>query len=353
MIFALSVGVLGIRAPRGTNTEDFIMDDEGNPILVSGADRKRDFFTILVIGADEEGGNTDTIMIASFDIQNGSYSVMSIPRDTMANVTRRHKKINSAVPIGGVAQLKREVFDLVGFNVDRYIYMELDGFEDIIDAIGGVEIDVPIRMRYRDPFQNLVIDLEPGVQILDGEQALNFVRFRGYPDADLGRIRAQQQFMTAVIKQMTNPMNFFRIPSIIRAVLNSTETDLTNGELIWLASKLRGISLEEVSMYTMPGEPIEWDNLSYYVAHERALLELINEKFNPFTRPITRLNIINHRALPSSGQGTRSTTQATPTPLPNGDAPVETPVDTPVNTPEPTSVPVVDVVPLPPPEPAE
>ncbi|MDR1101951.1 MAG: LCP family protein [Clostridiales bacterium] len=321
-----------------TSSEEVILDEQGNAVIVTGENRKQNFFTVLLVGKDAIALNTDTIMVAAIDVTNKQYSLMSIPRDTMTKSMRSVKKINAAYASGGIEQLKKEVADLIGFKVDRHVIIKLDGFEKVIDIIGGVEIDVPQDMNYDDPAQNLHIHLKTGLQVLNGKNAVGFVRYRsGYLDADLGRIKAQQSFLTSVIKKMASPANFFKIVPIVTAVFDNIETDMTLGEMVWAATNMRDIQEEQVTMATIPGQSGPYDGLSYYFVNNTQTLELINEKWNPYTIPITALNL----STAKPGEGTVAPV-ATPVTTTQPSAPATTtnendtaiPSATPLNTPK-------------------
>ena len=158
-------------ALEGEEADMFIGDGLIAPLGFTDKDRKESFYTFLIIGLDE-GINTDVIMVASYDagVKNGN--VISIPRDSLVNVSRRNRKINAAFPAGtvyggglegGVAQLSREVKTIIGFVPDYYVCINLNAFIKIVDAVGGVEVDVPFHMRYRDPDQDLYIDIKQGI----------------------------------------------------------------------------------------------------------------------------------------------------------------------------------------------
>lgn len=264
-------------------------------------EREDGIYNVLVIGTDKVGLNTDTIMVMSLDSKNNRANVMSIPRDTMSNVKRSVKKINAAYAIGAkngkgnIDNLKEEVSYLMGFEVDNYAVVNLGAFEEIIDAIGGVTIDVQRDMDYDDPYQDLHIHLKKGEQTLNGEQAIGFVRFRkGYAEGDLGRVKAQQQFIEAVAKQLASPSTITKVPKLADIVLRNMDTDLTNGEILWFAKEAMEIDMStNLNMFVLPGHAQMVNRLSYYLPDEAEILTIVNEYFNPYATPITQLNIVN------------------------------------------------------------
>ena len=194
-------------------------------------DRKEEFYTFLLVGRDTGGGgNTDTLMVMAYDIPNQTLNVMSIPRDTMVNVPWDIKRINSVYNYApyydkdGIQFLKEEVSYLIGFQPDYTIVVEWEAVGELVDAIGGVYFDVPRRMYYNDLSQHFKIDLQPGYQLLDGNGAMGVLRWRhnsddsghilnsGYAMGDLGRIKTQQAFLTAMVDQLLQIKNVTRSP---------------------------------------------------------------------------------------------------------------------------------------------
>ena len=192
----------------------------------SGGERKsEDYYTVLILGRDTGGGgNTDTMLLASYDVTNQKATVMSIPRDTMVNVPWDVKKINGVYNYGGggdrgIQALYKEISQLVGFEPDFQVVVEWEAVGEIVDAMGGVWFDVPREMDYEDPYQDLSIHLDKGYQLLNGEQAMGVVRFRdganGYKTGDLGRIETQQAFLKAMVEQLLKIENVTKINRFI------------------------------------------------------------------------------------------------------------------------------------------
>ncbi len=264
-------------------------------------EREDGIYNVLVVGTDKVGLNTDTILVMSLDSVNNKANVMSIPRDTMSNVSRSVKKINAAYAVGAkkgkgnIDNLKKEVSYLLGFEVDNYVVVNLSAFEELIDAIGGVTIDVPRNMNYDDPYQDLHIHINKGVQTLNGAQAVGFVRYRsGYAEGDLGRVKAQQLFIEAVAKQLSSASTITKLPKLAEIVLRNTDTDLTNGEMLWFGKKALEVDMStDLQMFVLPGEARMVNRLSYYLPNEAEILEIVNQYFNPYSTAITSLNVVD------------------------------------------------------------
>jgi LCP family protein required for cell wall assembly len=274
-----------------------------------GERKSEDYYTILVMGRDTGGGgNTDTMMLASYDVTNQKLTVMNIPRDTMVNVSWDIKRINSVYNYygggdKGVKKVYQEISQLVGFEPDYQVIVEWDAVGKLVDAIGGVYFDVPRNMNYDDPYQDLSIHIDKGYQSLDGQQAMGVIRYRhdnnrkyGYPDGDLGRIKTQQAFLKAVIQQLLQVKNVGKISEFSKIFEENVETDLSVQNLFWFGKTaiLGGLTMDNVEFVTMPNKNAEvyspavsrqvgknnWQ--SYVVPKAKDLLDLVNNRLSPF-----------------------------------------------------------------------
>lgn len=244
---------------------------------------KDDTYNILLCGVDGKHENADTIVLASFNTKKQSLKLLSIPRDTMSNEERAIQKINGSYSVdhkGNIEQTIREVEMVTSLPIDRYAITTFDGFEEAIDAIGGVEMNVPSDLYYSDPYQDLEIDLKEGKQTLDGKHALQFVRYRvGYANGDLGRIGAQQLFFKALGQELLDASVITKVPALAKVVSKEMETDLTVSEMIWFFKQAQGMSMDNVEMFVLPGTAEYIDDISYYIPSESGIIELINKEF--------------------------------------------------------------------------
>jgi len=291
-------------AQDSTDDDNHYSDDNGllPPSLIRFEERKPMFYTFLIFGLTE-GLNANTIMVAAFDAESKTGYLVSIPRDTLVDVQRGSRKIVSAYPVGrlgggghdgGVERMRYEVATLIGFRPDFYVSIDYEAFYRLVDSVGGVEIDVPFRMYYHDPYQDLQIDLQPGLQILDGYNALRFARYRtGTPGisptiSDYQRIEHQQQVIAAVVSQLLTPASILRIPELVGIFNDHVYTDLAMGELMWFANEARALGgLDSLHLYTIPMLGTSGTPYWYELADEEGILELINRTINPFIRDIT------------------------------------------------------------------
>ena len=282
---------------------------------------------VLILGRDTGGGgNTDTMLLASYDVTNQKATVMSIPRDTMVNVSWDIKRINSVYNWygggeKGIQNLYKEISQLVGFEPDYQVIVEWEAVGQIVDAMGGVWFDVPRDMNYDDPYQDLSIHQEKGYRLLSGDDAMQVLRYRhdndmsyGYPDGDLGRIKTQQAFLSAMVEQLLQIKNITKINQFIEVFQNNVETDLTFQNILWFAQQaiLGGLSIDDVEFVTMPNRNVSlWsrtyhNHQSYVVPIADELLELVNTKLSPYTEVFT-LSDLDIMSVNSDGSVSSST----------------------------------------------
>lgn len=228
---------------------------------------------------DDGNGNSDTNILVAVDTAGGSIYGVSIPRDTKAVWNGKSHKINAAFGGGGIEKLADVIGDQLGIPVDYTVQVDLKGFVALVDAIGGVDFDVPIDMNYEDPYQDLYIHIPAGMQHLSGEEALKVVRFReGYASQDIARMETQQAFLKAVAQQTLQVSNLTKVDQFVKIFQQYVETDLTLGNLAWLGSKAISIGAENVAFSTLPGE---WKSPYIYLNKEETLT-LVNEHLNPY-----------------------------------------------------------------------
>lgn len=231
----------------------------------------KDKIIVMIMGVDErEGdvGRSDTLMIATLDPKKKKAALLSIPRDTRVKIKGYgFDKINAAYAYGGYELTQDTVEDLIGVHMEHHILINIKSFKKIIDAIGGVDINVEKRMYYEDVWDDdggLLIDLQPGLQHMDGDTAITYVRYRD-EEGDIGRIRRQQKFMQAVMDKVTSPAIIPRIPSIIKEVVGSVQTDLSVKQLIEFATSLKDAQKSGLQAEMLPGKPMYIDGVSYWI----------------------------------------------------------------------------------------
>lgn len=261
----------------------------------------RDVVSILVLGEDETFskdpntfGRSDTILIGAVDLKNKRIRGISIPRDTRVQIPGRkgYEKINAAYAHGGAMLTAQTVANLLGVPVDYYIKTNIAGLKDVVDILGGVEIDVEKDMRYTDRRGGLYINLKKGYRHLDGDKALQYVRFRHDRMGDLTRIERQQKFLRALGRRMSATENWAKLPQAVDDIMSRVETTMTAKDLVTLARLSKDIPPEEVEMVTLPGVPGNIGRLSYYLADTDMIGPTVAEmlRFQPPKPTVAVLN---------------------------------------------------------------
>ena len=216
----------------------------------------------------DDVGRSDTLMVASVDTAKEKAALLSIPRDTRVAIEGNgNDKINHAYAFGGHKLTQKSVEGLLGVKIDHYILIDTRAFERIIDAIGGIDINVRKRMHYEDPWDDdggLVIDFYPGEQHMDGKKAMEYVRYRD-GEGDIGRIGRQQTFMKAVLAKLISPDMLPRLPQVIEEVRTSMETDMSAMELLGFARVLKGVQAQGLEAKMVPGSPGFHEDISYWL----------------------------------------------------------------------------------------
>ena len=261
----------------------------------AGKTRKEGVYTFLLAGTDEDGLRTDTIMAASLNIIDNTMALVSIPRDIyVPTASRSVKKINGAYGGKYMDRLLDEVELVAGFRPDYWMLVNLDGFVALIDAIDGIEYDVPRDMKYSDPAQNLYIDLKKGHQHLNGDQAIQLARYRkGYVTQDLERVQVQRGIIVAVIKKMMTPAGLLKIPTLKDVIVDNVSTDLKWGEIAALALELNKVDMETGAVSgTIPATLGSINGGSYLFVNKKETAELINATVNPFEEGMTEADIL-------------------------------------------------------------
>ena len=233
--------------------------------------KARDKTTILIMGVDirkDDTGRSDTMMVATIDPKLDSASLLSVPRDTRVRIYGYgYDKINAAFAYGGEPLAERTIENFLGIDIDHYVVIDTSSFVKIIDAIGGIDIDVEKRMKYEDPWDDnggLHINLFPGLQHMDGKTAVTYVRYRD-SEGDIGRIKRQQKFMAACMEKVMSPTFIPRIPAVLREVLDAVDTDMTTRQLLELAGALKSAQENGLETDMVPGYPLYIEDISYWI----------------------------------------------------------------------------------------
>ena len=247
---------------------------------------------INFVAMGKSEGLTDTIILCAYDPKTQKASMLSIPRDTYTGVNKNYAtyndKINAKYSISPEKTVEA-VSELTGVEVTNYVVIDTKALKELVDTIGGVYFDVPIRMKYDDYSQKLHIDLQKGYQLLDGNKAEQVVRFRHNNDGstypfeygmeDLGRMRTQREFIMATIQQTVKPQNIFKINEFLEIVEENVETNMDFSVLKDYIPYAVNFSMDNLRTETLPGEPGYGNNVALFFADEDETEELVQEMF--------------------------------------------------------------------------
>lgn len=313
LLFILTVMVLFIGGFVGYSTYKNGWGVKGIIQTAMGQDEKKlanlEPFTVLIMGVSEDISVklTDTIIVASYNPKTQKATLLSIPRDTFVGANKN--KATSYDKINALYQTKTKesntspektlaaVNKITGLNITYYVVVSNNALVQLVDAIGGVEFDVPIDMNYDDSSQDLYIHLDKGYQKLNGEQAEWLVRFRhnnngtSYPSSygnnDLGRMRTQREFLKVVAKQIIQLKNITKLGTFIDIFKENVQTNITNWSLMKdYIPYMLDFDTENIQAEALPGNPSSFGpyNLSFFVHNEKQTKELVDQLFNEQNR---------------------------------------------------------------------
>jgi len=280
-----------------SGTENLMKDmpslvDQNSPFFEAFKDKNR--VNILMIGVND--GMTDTLMLGSYDLDTQHVDVISIPRDTYYPRedadSAAERKINSIYgnkKALGTAEAVSDV--LMGMPINYYVVVDYKVVKKVVTSMGGVPMDITFHMHYNDPYDDppLRIDIPEGYQVLDGDTAIEFLRFRkgsngypGYPEGDIGRVKAQQEFVKSAFRQALG----FSLPKVVKTVLDNVDSDLPLGMSAKLAANAVGLKSENMETYMIPGKSGMKDGLSYWFPDDNGIEDMLTKIYN--TQPDTK-----------------------------------------------------------------
>ena len=248
-------------------------------ILILGCDEiffERDSVTNKVVWK----GRSDTILVLNCNPIKNTVSILNIPRDTRISIPGYGvEKINFLNSVFGASFTKKCLEKLLRIDIDHYVILNVKGISRIINEVGGVVIDVPQRMAYTDKTAMLFIDLYPGRQLLNGEQAVGFVRFRHDSLGDIGRIQRQQAFIKALFRKLIDPITFTKLPEILAIYKDTISTDLRGRDIVKIANFVRDVPASKQNISILPGQFGYYGGISYWVPSQEEINIVVKKLF--------------------------------------------------------------------------
>ncbi|MGM8214666.1 LCP family protein [Bacillaceae bacterium W0354] len=236
---------------------------------------------VLILGEDSDKygiSRTDTIMIGQYDEDENRAKLVSIMRDTYVNIPGHgYNKINAAFAYGGPELLRQTIEENFGIDIHYYAIVNFQGFERIVDTIApdGIEIEVEKRMYYFDNLGDVTIDLQPGLQKLNGENLLDYARFRADSENDFGRVRRQQQVMSALKDEIVSFTSIWKIPRAIGTIVPYVDTNMSSSKILSIATDFLMDVPDEIETMRIPVDGSWWDST---YEHAGAVLEIDEQK---------------------------------------------------------------------------
>lgn len=271
---------------------DFSLDTIPDMVFLSGKKN------VVVMGCDvrkDDVGRSDTLFVVMLDKSKKNAALLSVPRDTRVKIKGHGwDKVNSAFAYGGHKLTQETVQDFLGIKLNNYVVVDFQGFKGLVDAVGGVDINVEKRMYYYDPYAGFEINLRPGKQHMDGKTAMQYVRYRD-EEGDIGRIRRQQKFIMALYQQIASKNIIAKMPGVSKQIMSMIKTDLSLKEMVELGNVMRDMMAKDgLKMSMVPGEPKYIDGISYWIPDipkmRQQMADMqgvkITEKFNENTKKL-------------------------------------------------------------------
>ncbi len=277
----LALGVIFI--VKGAFSDGDETDDRSSTEALSGRNR----YNFLVVGKDTASGLGDVMMLVSYDAGEECVNVLQLPRDTYAEYAKTsYRKLNGALAmLGGERALCDFLSQALCVPIDRYVTLELDALEELVDGLGGVEVDVPFDMDYEDPAQDLSIHIKKGKNLLDGKAAREFVRYRsGYLRGDIGRIDAQKIFLASLARKVKNELTPAELSLLVLRMLDEVRTNATVTDAAELLGAVGSVDEKNIRFITLAGEDAvaTQSGASYYVISRPATIELLGRYFGGY-----------------------------------------------------------------------
>ncbi len=281
IIIGCSLAHLGFNSDFTRIKDDIKSKVKSETILPTFKEAK----TIMIMGVDErkdDVGRSDTLMV--LNLSKDKASLLTIPRDTLVYIEKYgYQKINAAYSLGGAKLARETVEDFLGIDVDYYITINKSRFAEVIDAMGGVDIYVERDMHYEDEWDDdggLYIDLKQGYQHLDGQTAIEFVRFRD-SEGDVGRVRRQQAFMKACADKLSEPSMLIKIPELLGVAVKAIDTNLSSSEMLAAAGSLKSAEAKgNIKTGVVPGWLQYIEDISYLIPNAERLGKVMDKNLD-------------------------------------------------------------------------
>lgn len=243
---------------------------------------------VLVLGIDDvekQSHRSDTIMLVDFKFKEKKIFIISVPRDTIVEYKGKQEKLNSVYAINYVAtkektaarEVAKKAAEILDIDIPYVVEVNYKAVKEMVDIFGGVRINIEKKMKYHDQAAGLYIDFSPGTKVLDGEDAVKYLRFRSDEKADIGRIDRQQKFVYSFIEKMKASLKPEKVPSIYRTLTKYIYTNLPLDRVVVLYERFKDYKLGDGGRFTLPGQPMLVDKKSCWKIDEGKVEEMMKK----------------------------------------------------------------------------
>lgn len=276
---------ISIKLPGSQNQTSLIPTNISRPIniLVLGIDNSGHPHESNFTPAEAMSGNSDTMLLVRLIPDTHQINVLSIPRDTLVQISGHVDKINDANVVGGTELAAKSVSQLLGnVPIDHYIRLDTEGFIHLVDALGDVEVNIPKAMHYEDKTQHLSINFDAGKQKLNGQHLEEYIRFRHDALGDIGRVQRQQEVLKALLQKLLQPSTVAQVPKLLSVVKDNVDTDLSLGEMLGTTQFISHIDKQHLNLVMLPGRFSDRKEykLSYWISDPKATLPILAKYFD-------------------------------------------------------------------------
>lgn len=247
----------------------------------------KDEYLILMVGVDQAAGEegnedftrTDTIMLLKANVKDGTIKLLSIPRDSRVLVRNTYDKVNHAHAFGGIELTLQSLRNFLGLDIDYYVQVNYQALVNIVDAIGGVDYEVPEGVHIK----KWTLDIKPGMNHFNGTDTMWYLRTRHiYDNGDIGRVEAQQDFVKAMVDQAVEKSSQMNLLTVLSSYIKYVKTNLPMSAMVNLVKSIPNFSSDKVETFIVPGYGAYINNISYYIPDERGTWDIVDDVFADF-----------------------------------------------------------------------
>lgn len=287
-LLVILVGFFGSKfiLDRLEASQRFNINGNENILNDDAVNKEEGQYLILLVGVDKNGNDdntdftrTDTIMLVSADTKTGEMELLSIPRDSRVKIRDKFDKVNHAHAFGGIELTMQTLRQFLGLDIDYYVQVNYQALINIVDALGGVDYDVPEGINIHKG----KVKIHPGPNHLDGNEVMWYLRTRNiYNNGDIGRVNTQQAFVKAMVDEMVKKSKDMNLMTFISNYIKYVKTNLPMSAILDLAGHINSFSSDKMSTHTVPGMEQTINGTSYWIPDYDKTWEIVDDNYSNF-----------------------------------------------------------------------